>query len=373
MRQFILFLFLASFCCAISQTQHPDGPYQEFYDSGELKKEGQYKNNKKNGVFKEYFKSGQLKLTGFYSNGNKVRNWQGYYENGQLRTVNAYGVNGKPTGIGQSYSESGVLTKETKRSPNGGLIRKEYYEDGHLLAVYALNPSKNNGFVKAGGYKEYYKNGTLKIDALYEESELKGIWSKFYETGEKEWEVYYVNGYKDGSYKHYYKNGQLKLEGLCKLNQKEGDEYQYDTNGNHINTLKYKKGELKKVTNKTSLRVVEVPDGVIEHFPVYPGCDVYLREMELRNCMSQNISKFVFNKFNTSFAGDMNLDGKQKIYVIFKIDETGGVKDIRARAAHRALEAEATRVIALLPKMKPGLVRGNPVELPFSLPIVFKI
>ena len=59
--------------------------------------------------------------------------------------------------------------------------------------------------------------------------------------------------------------------------------------------------------------------------------------------------------------------------MIFKIDEDGHVANIRARAAHRALEAEATRVIALLPKMKPGLIRGKPVKVPYSLPIVFKI
>jgi hypothetical protein len=49
----------------------------------------------------------------------------------------------------------------------------------------------------------------------------------------------------------------------------------------------------------------------------------------------------------------------------------GHVFDIRARAPHKALEAEAIRVIALLPKITPGFQFGEPVIVPYSLPIIF--
>jgi hypothetical protein len=59
--------------------------------------------------------------------------------------------------------------------------------------------------------------------------------------------------------------------------------------------------------------------------------------------------------------------------VIFKINKEGDVTGIRARAPHPALEEEAKRVIATLPKMIPGRHKGKTVIVPYSLPIVFQI
>ena len=72
-------------------------------------------------------------------------------------------------------------------------------------------------------------------------------------------------------------------------------------------------------------------------------------------------------------AGDLGLSGRQRISVIFKIDRTGSVIGVRARAPHPRLEKEAVRVINLLPKMKPGRQRGKAVIVPYSLPIIFQV
>ena len=72
-------------------------------------------------------------------------------------------------------------------------------------------------------------------------------------------------------------------------------------------------------------------------------------------------------------ASDLGLSGRQRINVIFKISKTGDITGIRARAPHPGLEKEAARVIGLLPKMKPGKQRGKPVNVPYSLPIIFQV
>jgi protein TonB len=46
---------------------------------------------------------------------------------------------------------------------------------------------------------------------------------------------------------------------------------------------------------------------------------------------------------------------------------------VRARAPHPRLVKEATRVVNLLPKMKPGKQRGKAVVVPYSLPIIFQV
>jgi len=117
---------------------------------------------------------------------------------------------------------------------------------------------------------------------------------------------------------------------------------------------------------------IDVPFSVIENVPIFPGCESGNNNAK-RDCMSKKISQFVNKKFNTELASDLGLSGRQRINVIFKIDKTGSVVGIRARAPHPGLEKEAKRVIGLLPKMKPGKQRGKPVNVPYSLPIIFQV
>ncbi|MFI1771845.1 energy transducer TonB [Thalassobellus citreus] len=117
---------------------------------------------------------------------------------------------------------------------------------------------------------------------------------------------------------------------------------------------------------------VDVPFSVIENVPVFPGCEKGSNAKK-RDCMSKKITQFVQRKFNTDLASDLGLSGRQRINVIFKIDKTGSITGIRARAPHPALEKEAARVINMLPKMKPGKQRGKPVNVPYSLPIIFQV
>jgi len=348
MKNLFVLLFALSSLFAFSQAKHEDGPYKEYYENGILKKEGYYKND------------------------NKFSTWKDYYDIGQLKKIYTFDNEGESTGVEENYSINGNLISETKPAKGGGLIYKRIYDNGNIQLAYSLMPSKNGKrFIKNGGYKEYYENGALKIESLYTDNELSFFWKQYYITGEKEWEVAYENGYKQGVYKQYYKNGNLKLEGLHDLDLKSDDEKRYDSIGYQINTLKYKNGSLKRTTDSENSDEVIVPDGVIEKVPIYPGCENLVGNEAKKNCMAKEVSSFVASKFNTTFGKDLSLKGKQRINVIFKIDKTGNVIDIRARAQHKALEAEAIRVIALLPKMTPGIQFGNPVIVPYSIPIVF--
>ena len=128
------------------------------------------------------------------------------------------------------------------------------------------------------------------------------------------------------------------------------------------------------VTVKEEEEVVEdVAFVVIENVPIYPGCKG--NNSELRACFSDQITKFVAEKFNVELASELGLTpgSIQKIFMVFKIDKNGYITDINARAPHKKLQEEAIRVINLLPKMTPGMQRGRPVGVKYGLPIVFKV
>ena len=119
--------------------------------------------------------------------------------------------------------------------------------------------------------------------------------------------------------------------------------------------------------------VEDVPFVVIEEVPVFPGCSG--NNTQLRACFSDEVTKFVKKKFNPALAADLGLaqGSIQKIFVVFRIDEKGNITKIRARAPHKSLQAEAIRVIEMLPRMQPGKQRGKPVGVSYGLPIVFKV
>lgn len=58
-----------------------EGHYFEYYPTGELKIEGDYKEGKKHGIWKEYYTSGKIKEKGKYSKGSKVGIWKQFYKN----------------------------------------------------------------------------------------------------------------------------------------------------------------------------------------------------------------------------------------------------------------------------------------------------
>ncbi len=137
-------------------------------------------------------------------------------------------------------------------------------------------------------------------------------------------------------------------------------------------------GNLNSIQKKTNAQkgtekyLTKVPYAVTEIVPAFPGCEQYLDDVR-KNCTSSEISNFVNKNFNTDLGKQLGLTGINRVIVQFRIDETGKVVDVRARAPHAELEAEAKRVISSLPQMEPGIHDGRKVSVMYSLPIAFKI
>ena len=63
-----------------------------------------------------------------------------------------------------------------------------------------------------------------------------------------------------------------------------------------------------------------------------------------------------------------------KVYVQFVIDTTGKVVEPKViKSVSPELDAEALRVVSEMPAWKPGMQRGKPVRVSFTLPVIFKL
>ena len=108
----------------------------------------------------------------------------------------------------------------------------------------------------------------------------------------------------------------------------------------------------------------------LDEVPIFPGCKHKKSEDKRKKCMSDKVSKFISKKYNVDIFEELNFpDGKYTVTIFFKINKQGKVIEASARGPHYLLEKEAIRVINNLPKVIPGKVDGQPVIIPFAIPI----
>ncbi len=110
---------------------------------------------------------------------------------------------------------------------------------------------------------------------------------------------------------------------------------------------------------------------IIDEVPVYPGCNG--DNQELKKCFNKGIQRFFLKNFNIRLLTELLGSTKKvtKVYLSFKIDSKGFVKETRARAPYLKLKEESLRILALLPKMKPGKHEGKEISVSCSIPFTF--
>lgn len=115
---------------------------------------------------------------------------------------------------------------------------------------------------------------------------------------------------------------------------------------------------------------VVVPFAIIENVPVFPGCEDLQTQEERKACFNEKVQEHIKKNFDYPAAAlDMHITGR--VHIQFVIDSKGNVTNIQKRGPDRLLEEEAVRIIASLPKVKPGEQRGKKVSVKYSIPINF--
>ena len=106
---------------------------------------------------------------------------------------------------------------------------------------------------------------------------------------------------------------------------------------------------------------------IIEDVPVFPGCKG--NKAELKKCFSQKVQKHFSRKFDADLPNELGLAaGRKRVFIGFKIDKTGNIVNVNARAPHPKIKSEVIKVMKQLPRMKPGKQRGKPVGVKYSIP-----
>ena len=193
----------------ITDAGKKEGDWKDYFDSGKLRDEGNYKNNQKEGKWKYYFQNGKIEETGAFKNNRYTGEWIWYYDDGNVwRDENYY--NGREDGSSVEYDTI------------GNVITKGDYVDGE----------------KEGEW--YYDVGDHIETGKYVTGLRDGKWKYFYGNGDIMFEGNYIQGNPDGKHKYYYPGNILKEEQYYVSGIKQGHWKKYDSKGELIITISYK-------------------------------------------------------------------------------------------------------------------------------------
>ena len=205
---------------AINNIGALEGPWTEYFASGEKRAEGSYTNGRKEGDWTFYHKSGKVEQKGVYMDGLPQGTWQWFYEDGRTHRQELY-RKGKEDGSSVEYDELGKV------------ITQGEYIDG----------------LKEGMW--FYEVGDHREEGAYKEGLKDGEWRHTYvEGGKKNFVGSFVNGEPNGKHKWYWPNGQLKYDGRFSMGLEQGDFEFHNEQGIVIMTTKFKNGVEVKINGE---------------------------------------------------------------------------------------------------------------------------
>lgn len=223
-----------------------DGKYLKNSVSGLPVTEGSYKNNKKDGKWTEYYENGNKKsvinfkddainglatywsksgkIIGEYNYSTEIINGKPkeikhgkqtrYFENGNIAEKSNYNM-GKKDGLFEEWYENGNKKNETEFKNdlvNGK--NKLWFQNGkvqqemHFIMVFD-SVKKYYKPIYNGKYEVYYDNGNLKTSGNYVAGKEEGVFTSFFENGQKSKEIIYNNGLITDKLTQWHKNGNI--------------------------------------------------------------------------------------------------------------------------------------------------------------------
>lgn len=121
---------------------------------------------------------------------------------------------------------------------------------------------------------------------------------------------------------------------------------------------------------------IVLPFAIIEQVPLFKNCEKVERSKQ-NECFQEEIQKHIEKQLKYPKEAK-KAEVESRVFVGFQIDKNGNVSNIITRSSNKnefsaLFEEEAKRIIAALPPFKPGLQRGKPMQVSYSIPIDFKL
>lgn len=225
------------------------------------------------------------------------------------------------------------------------------------IAFYRIVTPHKNGYL----VKDYYINDTLQMEGYYSDltKEIKDGLFKFYRIdGTLSSQGYFKNGLREGVWRDF-KNGKLWVEINYLHDKYEGRLTSFHSNGKIKRKEYYENGNFKSGNCFTKYG----KDTLYYPFKIDPKFKG--GEEEMYKFLSGNI-------IYPEEARKNKIEGK--VIVRFYINVNGEIKDpVVISNTPEILNRSALRCLSFMPNWTSGLKDGEPVNIYFSIPFLFKL
>ena len=216
-----------------------DGLQLYFDDKGNLEMQKTYSAGKLNGEKKEYYSNGNISLVENYKDDLLHGQSTSFHLNGGKNCELNF-TNGERDGTLTCFYPNG--TKSSLITYANGKLNGQYFIYNELGDITVATTYKNDEI--DGKYMQYFDGKIIKAEGDYVNGKSQGSYTKYYSNNKLEFESFYTNG-KITKTINYYFNGTIASE-LIFNNEEELESYSYfNPKGEKYFEEKYKSGELK--------------------------------------------------------------------------------------------------------------------------------
>lgn len=203
-----------------------NGEVINYYENGNIRRIGTFKNDQREGEFIEYDENGD-KSSEYICKNDKIEGKASYYySNGKIKRI-GYFKNGKENGDFVEYETDGTKSAEYKMI-NGSIEGKQ------ILYHYNGKKAQESNFVngqKNGNEIIYDSEGRKSKEYSLLNEEYNGKYIDYWENGQPYEVSYYKNGQLNGQSIQYTEAGKVKNKGIYLEGKKNGTFTFNDENG----------------------------------------------------------------------------------------------------------------------------------------------
>ncbi|MEA1887334.1 MAG: hypothetical protein U9N72_09005 [Bacteroidota bacterium] len=213
------------------------GPWKEFYDNGNIKKEMTYRNGMLHGYYKEYNQNGILTVTMLYDNGKIVEgNVEG---NPEIEIQNRYDSDGNLIFSGP-YKSGIPVGIHREHKPDGTVKSSVIYNDQGIKVSEGIVTEEGR---RNGEWKNFFENGKIREKGAYDNNRRTGNWTFYDEEGNIIQTGNYRNGRPEDLWNWYYPDGSILREEEYYQGNRDGKFVEYSRDGEIISEGQYLDGE----------------------------------------------------------------------------------------------------------------------------------
>lgn len=299
------------------------------------------------------------------------------------------------------YNDTGVVVEDRGGAESyvifdkvdAGYKAKQYALKGRSVmmeGVYASIPStlyeeRNGAFVY------YSKNGRKSREGVYKNNLRTGTWKTYaYLNGNVKSEANYLLDSLDGQFITYdihtgekkgegmYKNGALVSLWKSYVNGKLASEDSYSDHKLVAKTIYYESGSVKRKIEfdekeKVSKGVAYDSSGKEIVYEIEATDTTSFSYVEQMPMPLYNLNQYLAHNIRyPNKAREANVQGR--VVIRFVVDEEGNIVNPKVKqGVSPEIDMEALKVVARMPKWKPGTQNGDPVKVYYNLPIAFTL